>query len=91
MPDSDNLNYLFFGLDSVHKSTWTANYFSDMLVIKFRDSPARFWELGEPLHNLKKAPDEPSTQRAPKSVCKPLGKFLFDLIMRNALALVELP
>ncbi len=40
MPDSGNLNDLFFGLDPVHDSTGFAKYLSDLCVVKLGNNPA---------------------------------------------------
>ncbi len=40
MPDSGNLNDLFFGLDPVHDSTGFAKYLSDLGVVKLGNNSA---------------------------------------------------
>jgi hypothetical protein len=52
MPDSDNINDLFFGFNPIYDSTRFAKNLADLFVVKLGHDPARFRELGQPLQDL---------------------------------------
>ena len=62
MPDSSDLNYLFFGLNPVYKATRPTNNFADVRIVKFGNYSARLWKLGEPFHYSEQAADKFSSR-----------------------------